>query len=101
MKKVNKDDIQLWFIKRKLKKQMLGILKDVYNVNIKSLSNEKVNGMGWKERLLSIYIIDMSNKDFTSFYRIVKPISRNLKAVESKWWEVLTTDGKAVNYGKM
>jgi hypothetical protein len=96
---INRESVQMWFFKRKLEKQMMHVLKNGYNINAKAMSKEKVNGMSWKQRLLSVYIIDMSNKDFTAFHRLVKPISRNLKFVENEWYVVLTLDGKLTGVG--
>ena len=96
---INRESVQMWFFKRKLEKQMMHVLKNGYDINVKEMSKERVNGMSWKQRLLSVYIIDMSNKDFTAFHRLVKPISRNLKFVENEWYVVLTLDGKLTGVG--
>ena len=96
---INRESVQMWFFKKKLEKQMMHVLKNGYNINVKAMSKERVNGMSWKQRLLSVYIIDMANKDFTAFHRLVKPISRNLKFVENEWYVVLTLDGKLTGVG--
>ena len=86
--------LEQWVIKRKLRKQMLHVLKCGYRVKFNQMTTDKVNGMDWKERLLAIYIVDMAHGDFTVFHRTVKPIARNLEFVELDWWEVLNGNGE-------
>jgi hypothetical protein len=82
-----------WNLKRKMKKRMMSVLKDGYKVNFKTITKEKVHGLAWDERLVTIYLIDMSMGDFAAFHRTVLPISNNLEIKSLDWVDVLDKDG--------
>ena len=93
MKKHSKQDIQEWLLKRKLRKQMMKVLKSDYGYDIGTLSREKVFGQKAIERLLEVYIIGMANRNFAEFHGMVKPFSRNIDVKLRNWYEVLSSDG--------
>lgn len=91
-------NVDEYLTKRKMRKQMMKVLKRGYDVEFKKLSKEKVFGMKWDERLLSVYILDIAIGDFTEFHRMVKPIARNMDAKLFEWSDILSKDGTLLSY---